>query len=91
MADSPTLYPLRTRGVEEAAVWIAGVDADYAALEPLLAGTRVPPQYAVAFALIFVDRAGIDVTRRRVWNDRVEVFGRLRDQGLRVWYDLKTR
>ncbi len=91
VADSPTLYPLRTRGVEEAAVWIAGVDADYAALEPLLAGTRVPPQYAVAFALIFVDRAGIDVTRRRVWNDHVEVFGRLRDQGLRVWYDLMTR
>ena len=91
VADSPTLYPLRTRGVEEAAVWIAGVDADYAALEPLLAGTRVPPRYAVAFALIFLDRAGIDVTRRRVWNDRVEIFGGLRDQGLRVWYELQTR
>ena len=90
VADSPTLYPLRTRTVEQAAVWIAAGDQPYAALEPLLAGARVPPQYAVAFALLFVDRAGLDVTRRRVWDDRAAIFGGLRDQGLRVWYDLKT-
>ena len=47
-------------------------------------------QYAAAFALVFVDRAGIDVTGRRVWADREAVFGRLRDQGLRIWYRLKT-
>ena len=76
--------------MERAAVWIADGDADYAALAPHVAGPLLPAQYAVAFALVFVDRAGIDVTRRRVWADREEVFGRLRDQGLRIWYRLKT-
>ena len=90
VSDSPTLYPLRTRAIEAAAVWITDGDASYAVLEPLIDGARVPVQYAAAFALVFIDRAGIDVTRRQVWNDREEIFGRLRDQGLQVWYELKT-
>ena len=90
VSNSPTLYPLRTPGVEAAAVWIADRDASYAALEPLIGGSRVPAQYAAAFALVFIDRAGIDVTRLQVWNDREEIFGRLRDQGLQIWYELKT-
>ena len=90
VADSPTLYPLRTRAIESAAVWITDGDASYASIEQLIDGARVPAQYAAAFALIFIDRAGIDVTRRQVWADREEIFGRLRDQGLQVWYDLKT-
>ena len=90
VADSPTQYPLRTPRVEAAAVWITDRDASYAELEPLIGGSRVPAQYAAAFALVFIDRAGIDVTRLRVWNDREEIFGRLRDQGLQVWYELKT-
>ncbi len=90
VSNSPTLYPLRTPGVEAAAVWIADRDASYPALEPLIGGSRVPAQYAAAFALVFIDRAGIDVTRLQVWNDREEIFGRLRDQGLQVWYELKT-
>ena len=90
VSDSPTLYPLRTRAIEAAAVWLTDGDASYAALEPLIDGARVPAQYAAAFALVFIDRAGIDVMRRQVWNDREEIFGRLRDQGLQVWYELKT-
>lgn len=90
VSNSPVLYPPRTAAMEQAAVWIADEDADYAALAPHVAGPRLPAQYAAAFALVFVDRAGVDVTRRRVWADREEVFGRLRDQGLRVWYQLKT-
>ena len=90
VGDSPTLYPPRTHVVEQAAVWIADGDADYASMESRIAGPRIPAQYAAAFALVFVDRAGIDVTARRVWNDREEIFGRLRDQGLRFWYQLKT-
>lgn len=90
VSNSPVLYPPRTAAMEQAAVWIAEEDADYAALAPHVAGPRLPAQYAAAFALVFVDRAGVDVTRRRVWADREEVFGRLRDQGLRVWYQLKT-
>lgn len=90
VSNSPVLYPPRTAAMEQAAVWIADEDADYAALAPHVAGPRLPAQYAAAFALVFVDRAGVDVTRRRVWADREEVFGRLRDQGLRIWYRLKT-
>ena len=90
VSNSPVLYPPRTPAVEQAAVWIADEDADYASMAPHVAGPLLPAQYAAAFALVFVDRAGVDVTRRRVWADRDEVFGRLRDQGLRVWYRLKT-
>ncbi len=90
VADSPTLYPPRTQAVEEAAVWITDGDADYVTVAPDVEGPRVPAPYAVAFALVFCDEAGIDVTRLRVWNDREEVFGVLRDQGLRAWYQIKT-
>ena len=90
VGNSPTQYPLRTPGVESAAVWITDRDASYAELEPHIGGSRVPAQYAAAFALVFIDRAGIDVTRLRVWNDREQIFSRLRDQGLQVWYELKT-
>ena len=90
VSNSPVLYPPRTPVMEQAAVWIADGDADYASMAPDIAGPMLPAQYAAAFALVFVDRAGIDVTRRRVWADREEVFGRLRDQGLRIWYQLRT-
>ncbi len=90
VSNSPTLYPPRTPVMEQAAVWIADGDADYASMAPHIAGPMLPAQYAAAFALIFVDRAGVDVTRRRVWADRERVFGRLRDQGLRIWYRLKA-
>ena len=90
VSNSPTLYPPRTPVMEQAAVWIVDGDADYAEMAPHIAGPMLPAQYAAAFALVFVDRAGVDVTRRRVWADREAVFGRLRDQGLRIWYWLKT-
>ncbi len=91
VANSSTLYPPRTHVVEQAAVWIADGDADYGSMEEAIAGPRLPPQYAAAFALVFVDRAGIDVTGRRVWSDRGQIFERLRDQGLNFWYRLKTQ
>ena len=90
VSNSPVLYPPRTPVMEQAAVWIADGDVDYTEMAPHIAGPMLPAQYAAAFALVFVDRAGIDVTRRRVWADREQVFGRLRDQGLRIWYRLKT-
>ena len=91
VANSPTLYPPRTHVVEQAAVWIADGDADYGLMEEKIADPRIPPQYAAAFALVFVDRAGIDVTRRRIWSDRAQIFERLRDEGLNLWYRLKTQ
>ena len=89
VADSPTLYPPRTQVVEEAAVWIADGDHDYGTLAPDIAGPRIPAQYAAAFALVFCDEADIDVRGRRIWEDRQEVFGMLRDRGLSAWYQLK--
>ena len=90
VADSPILYPPRTQVVEQAAVWIADGDHDYATLAPDIAGPRIPAQYAAAFALVFLDEAGIDVRSRRIWRDRREVFEVLRDRGLNFWYQVKT-
>ena len=60
-------------------------------MEPEIAGLRVPASYATAFALVFVEQAGIDVATRRVWNDREMIFRGLRDQGLSIWYQLQTQ
>ncbi len=92
VADSPLLYIPRTHGVEQAAVWIAGENRGYndIAAAAAVQDERLPTQYAVAFALVYCDLAGLDVTRTRIWEDRERVFGRLRDQGLTTWYQLKT-
>ena len=90
VADSPVLYPPRTYEIEQAAVWIADADAGYSTLERGVEDPRIPPQYAVAFALVFCDLAGIDITDLQVWRDREAVFGVVRDQGLNAWYQVKT-
>ena len=90
VSNSPTLYPFVTNGVEQAAVWITDSDLDYGTIAADVEGPRMPAQYAVAFALVFADRAGVDVTARRIWNDAEHVFGVLRDQGLGLWYQLKS-
>ena len=90
VADSPVLYPPRTYEIEQAAVWIADADAGYRTLERGVEDPRVPLQYAVAFALVFCDLAGIDITDLQVWRDREAVFGVVRDQGLNAWYQVKT-
>lgn len=89
VSNSPTLYPLVTYGVEQAAVWITDADLDYETIAGDVEGSRMPAQYTVAFALVFADRAGVDVTVRRVWKDSEQVFDVLRDQGLRLWYQHK--
>jgi ubiquinone/menaquinone biosynthesis C-methylase UbiE len=90
VADSPLLYIPRIHGVEQAAVWIAEADPSYDDLASAVEDDRMPAQYAVAFALIYCDLAGIDVTRTRVWEDREQIFGLLRDPGLTAWYQIKT-
>ena len=91
IGDSPTLYPPRTFAMEQAAVWLADDDISYGTLARRLDDSPLPRQYAVAFALVFCDLAGVDVRRRQIWADREQVFAGLRDQGLNVWYQLKTR
>ncbi len=86
VADSAALYAPLTLGVEQAAVWIADADLSYGAIANDLRTERMPTPFAVALALVFVDRAGIDVTTRRVWADRETIFGLSRDPGLAAWY-----
>ncbi len=50
----------------------------------------MPAQYAVAFALVYCDLAGIDVASTAIWRDREQIFGVLRDPGLTAWYQIKT-
>ena len=90
VADAPLQYVPRAHGVEQAAVWIAEADPSYDDIASAVAGPRMPAPYAVAFALVYCDLAGIDVTRTRVWEDREQVFGGLRDPGLNAWYQMKT-
>jgi len=90
VADSPTLYPPRIHSVAQAAVWILNEDADYEMIESSIAGPRLPAPYAAAFALVFIDTAGIDITRFRVWENHETIFQPLRDRGLNLWYQLKT-
>ena len=90
VADSPLLYIPRTHGVEQAAVWIAEADPSYDEIASAVADERMPARYAVAFALVYCDLAGIDVAGTRIWEDREQVFGVLRDPGLSAWYQLKA-
>ena len=90
VTDSPTLYVPLTHGIEQAAIWITDGDLRYDTMADDVADPRMPSQYALAFALVFVDRAGIEVTGRQVWQDRETIFGRLQDPGLNAWYQLKT-
>ena len=90
VADSPLLYLPRAHSLEQAAVWIAAEDLRYDDIVSAPQDRRLPVQYAVAFALVYCDVAGIDVTQTRVWADRDRIFGRLRDPGLNAWYREKT-
>jgi predicted methyltransferase len=90
VADSPLQYIPRVHGVEQAAVWIAEEDPSYDDIASAVADPRMPALYAAAFALVYCDLAGIDVSRTRIWEDREQVFGGLRDPGLSAWYRLKT-
>jgi len=90
VADSPTLYPPRTHAVAQTAAWILNEDTDYAVIAASIADSRLPAPYAAAFALVFIDTAGIDIARFQIWKNRETIFQRLRDRGLNVWYQLKT-
>jgi len=90
VADLPLQYVPRVHGVEQAAVWIVEADPSYDDIASAVADPRMPALYAAAFALVYCDLAGIDVRRTRIWEDREQVFGGLRDPGLSAWYKLKT-
>lgn len=90
VADSPLLYIPRLHDVEQAAVWIAAEDLRYDDIVSAIQDDRMPAQYAVAFALVYCDLAGIEVTTVSLWEDHERIFSRLRDPGLSAWYQMKT-
>ena len=90
VADSPTLYIPTTYGVDQAAVWIVDSDLAFDEMVDRVRDDRIPAEYAMAFALVLIDRTEADIVDRRLWAERGRVFDRLRDQGLNVWYQAQS-
>jgi len=79
----------RTR---QAAVWIVTDDANYSDLGVLqlgFGGSRVINAGETARALKICDEAGIDITRRKIWNDRQTILAGLGDAELKQWLEEK--
>lgn len=78
--------------VEQAAVWIVTDDADYADLgilvgEPGFAGlrSRVIDEDDAARGMQLVDEAGIDITKKSIWQDRDLIAAGVEDSSLLEW------
>jgi hypothetical protein len=75
----------------QAAVWIITDDADYDDLGILVAsqfgfgGSRVINESETVRAMRICDAAGIDITRKRIWNDKQTILSGLTDDELRNW------
>ncbi len=89
--EGKLIYPARTVDVERAALWIVDQDARYQDMSDAIDGDRLPAEYAAAFALIWCDAAGIDVTQRGIWKDGARIFDRLREPSLQDWYASKLQ
>jgi hypothetical protein len=101
-AELQRLMPvLNTASVEfavrQAAVWIVTDNATYDDLGILVSrpafqsygGTRIIHEDEAVRAMQICDQAGIDITRKAIWNDRPTLMSGLDDQLLRNW--LKRR
>jgi hypothetical protein len=79
----------------QAAVWIVTDNADYADLGILLVsqfafgGSRAINEPETARAMKICDEAGIDITRKRIWNDKETILGGLADGELKKWLQEK--
>jgi virginiamycin B lyase len=79
--------------VAQAAIWIVSDNASYADLGEVVettsynpyGGTRVIGENEAAQALQILAAAGIDVTRKRIWFDRVRIAQNVSDPALRQW------
>ena len=76
--------------VSQAAVWIVTDDADYDDLGILrkrfaFDRFRAIRHYESAKAMKICDDAGIDITRKAIWQDRDEILEGLEDEDLRRW------
>ena len=81
----------------QAAVWIVTDNASYSDLGILVSrsqfqafgGTRTIRETETARAMKICTDAGIDITRKRIWNDRARVLGGLKDDELKKWLEEK--
>jgi hypothetical protein len=83
--------------VHQAAVWIVTDNADYSDLGILVSrsayqyygGTRQIKEYESAKAMKICEEAGIDITRKAIWNDRNRILSELKDETLKKWLEGK--
>jgi hypothetical protein len=79
----------------QAAVWIVTDDADYDDLGTLvnssfgIGGSRVINELEAAKAMKVCADAGIDITGKRIWNDKQSILEGLTDDGLKKWLAAK--
>jgi hypothetical protein len=81
--------------VVQAAVWIITSDSTYSGLGRLVVSstnfgvrspsTRMIDEEAAARAMFLVHNAGIDITTKKIWQDREEIIKGLEDQKLIEW------
>jgi hypothetical protein len=82
----------------QAAVWIVTDNASYSDLGILVSrprfqpfgGTRMINEEETARAMQICDEAGIDVTRKRIWNDRKQILRGLDDGKLKKWLEQRA-
>ncbi len=73
-------------GVRQAAVWIAADDATYAELTTLHAVSGIALSFSaigaddIVMAMRMCERAGVDLARKAIWNDRPRLLANLRSQ-----------
>ena len=73
--------------LEQLALWIAAADAGYEDLAPHLVGAPLHAANGVALALAYVETAGIDVVRTRIWRERDRYLPAITDPSLRALFD----
>jgi outer membrane protein assembly factor BamD (BamD/ComL family) len=79
--------------VRQAAVWIVTDDADYYDLGTLVSqsqfeafgGSRVINENEAARAMIILDKAGININQKSIWQDREIIMSGLEDDDLKKW------
>ena len=84
-------------GVRQAAVWIVTDNATYDNLSRLVSrapwmatgGSRVIKEHEAARAMQICEEAGIDVTQKAIWQDRLTIMDGLEDADLKAWLQKK--
>jgi hypothetical protein len=80
--------------VRQAAVWIVTDNADYGDLGILVSGfggfgPRVIDEQDSARAMMICEQAGIDITKRAIWRDRISILNALPQGDVRTWLQRK--